>query len=220
LPASFVPPLENGDRLSRAEFERRYEHMPEVKRAELLEGVVYMPSPVRIKRHAQPHVDLVTFLGVYRVKTPGVLAGDNATLRLDLDSEPQPDACLLIDPARGGQARIDQDDYIVGAPELVAEITSSSVSYDLGVKLNVYRRNAVREYLAWRVLDREVDWFVLRAAAYERLAPQDGIYRSECFPGLWLDPAALVAGDLARVHAVLQDGLKGTEHQQFVARLS
>jgi Uma2 family endonuclease len=214
-----TPSMDNGDRLSRAEFERRYDALPNVKRAELLEGVVYMPSPVRMNRHARPHFELITWLGTYQVATPGVAGGDNGSIRLDLDNEPQPDAFLLVEPAKGGQARIDDEDYVVGAPELVAEITSSNVSYDLGVKLNVYRRNAVREYVVWRVLDREVDWFVLRAETYERLSLQDGVYRSECFPGLWLDPAALVSGDLARVHAVLQEGLKSAEHQLFVVRL-
>ena len=126
-----IPPLEAGDRLSRAEFERRYEAMPELKKAELIEGVVYMPSPVRLRRHGRPHFDLITWLGTYKAATPGVIGADNASARLDLDNEPQPDAVLFIDPAKGGQARISPDDYVEGAPELVAEVASSSVSYDL-----------------------------------------------------------------------------------------
>src|SRR5438034_6357013 len=117
-----IPPLEPGDRLSRSEFERRYEAMPQLKKAELIEGVVYMPSPVRFRRHSRPHAVLVTWLGFYMAHTPGVEAGDNSTARLDLDNEPQPDALLLIDPACGGQARISEDDYIQSAPELVGEI--------------------------------------------------------------------------------------------------
>jgi len=127
---------------------------------------------------------------------------------VDLDNEPQPDAYLMIEPERGGQARISEDDYVEGAPELVAEIASSSVSYDLGKKLNSYRRNGVREYIVWRVLDREVDWFVLHEGRYEPLPPAaDGLLRSTVFPGLWLDPAALIRGDLATVLAVVQQGL-------------
>ena len=111
-----IPPLENGDRLTRAEFERRYDAMPALKKAELIEGEVYMPSPVRYGRHSQPHSRLGTWLGIYELDTPGVEAGDNGTIRLDLDNEPQPDAFLIIRPERGGQARISEDDYIEGAP--------------------------------------------------------------------------------------------------------
>lgn len=215
-----VPPLENGDVLTRAEFERRYEAMPHLKKAELIEGVVYVPSPVRHRAHSHPHIHIANWLGHYEAGTPGVEAGDNGTVRLDLDNEPQPDALLFIDPACGGQARIDADDYIEGAPELVAEVASSSVSYDLHAKLRVYRRNGVREYIVWRVLDEEIDWFVLRAGQYERMAVDtEGLLRSEVFPGLWLDSAALLRGDLATVLAVVQRGLASPEHTTFVARL-
>jgi len=215
-----VPPLENGDRLTRAEFERRYDAMPHLKKAELIEGVVHMPSPVRWNRHATPHAELITWMGTYQAATPGVQAGDNGTVRLDLDNEPQPDVLLIIDPLAGGQVQIDDDDYISGAPELVAEIASSSVSIDLGSKLRVYRRNAVREYIVWRVLDNAVDWFVLRNAQYEPLPlGPDGILRSEVFPGLWLDAAALTRSDLATVLQVLQRGLGSPEHAAFVAQL-
>jgi hypothetical protein len=215
-----MPPLENGDRLSRDEFERRYNAMPGLKKAELIEGVVHMPSPVRAEQHGEQHNDLGTWLGVYRVHTRGVRVADNATVRLDLDNEPQPDLAAYLDPKLGGQVVIGPDGYIEGAPELVAEVTASTVSIDLGPKLHVYRRNAVREYLVWRVLDRAIDWFVLRQTQYDRLAPDAaGVLRSEVFPGLWLDPTALVSGDLPRVHQVLQQGLASPEHAQFVAQL-
>ena len=215
-----VPALENGDRLTRAEFERRYEAMPQMKKAELIEGVVYVPSPVRHRQHGSPHANLITWLGLYTANTPGVEVGDNSSVRLDLDNEPQPDALLFIDPACGGQVRISDDGIIEGAPELVAEVASSSVSYDLHAKLHVYRRNGVREYIVWRVLEQAVDWFVLRDGQYERM-PQDaqGLVRSEVFPGLWLDPAALLRGDLATVLAMVQQGLASPEHHAFVARL-
>ena len=214
------PRLENGDRLTRDEFERRYEAMPEVKKAELVEGVVHMPSPVNHRKHSGPHTDVIGWLAVYRASTPGVDTGDNATVRLDLDNEPQPDALLLIDHDRGGQAKIGDDGYVGGAPELIAEVSGSSASYDLHDKLNAYRRNGVREYVVWRVLDEEVDWFVLREGNYVRLTPDEsGVYRSEVFPGLWLDPAALVRRDLARVLQQLQEGLASQEHAEFVARL-
>lgn len=220
VPHDVVLPLENGDRLTRDEFERRYEAMPHLKKAELIEGVVYMPSPVRVSYHGEPHAHLIIWLGQYLVGTPGVRVADNGTVRLDLDNEPQPDVLVFIDPARGGQARIDADDYIEGAPELVAEVAASSASYDLHAKMHVYRRNGVREYIVWRVLEREIDWFVLRAGQYERLPlDAEGLYRSEVFPGLWLDPAALLRGDLTTVLAVVQRGLASPEHAAFATRL-
>jgi Uma2 family endonuclease len=217
---SQIPPLEPGDRLTRPEFERRYTAMPQLPKAELIEGIVHMPSPARFRRHGRPQAYLVGWLIQYESGTPGVETGDNSTTRLDMDNEPQPDAVLLIDPTRGGQSRISADDYIENAPELVAEVSSNSVSVDLHTKFHVYRRNGVREYLVWRVLDQAVDWFVLRAGQYERLVPDaQGVLRSEVFPGLWLDTAALVRGDLAKVLATVQRGLASPEHGAFVARL-
>ena len=215
-----IPPLENGDSLTRAEFERRYEAMPNLKKAELIEGEVYMPSPVRQARHSHPHTRLVTWLGNYETDTPGVEAGDNGSIRLDLDNEPQPDAFLFIRTERGGQVRLSDDDYVEGAPELVAEIAASSASIDLGKKFHVYRRNGVREYIVWRVLDRQVDWYVNRDGRFEPVhPPADGILRSEVFPGLWLDAAALAGHDRKAVQAALQRGLDSPEHAEFVARL-
>ena len=179
-----------------------------------------MPPPVRVTRHGSPHADLVGWLVWYRAATPGVRAADNATLRLDLDNDPQPDAVLLIEPSCGGQASISADDYVEGAPELVAEVAASSASIDLNSKLRVYRRNAALEYLVWRVLDEDFDWFVLRQGRYEPLARgADGVYRSETFPGLWLDAAAMARMDIATVLAVLQQGLASPEHTAFVASL-
>jgi Uma2 family endonuclease len=175
-----ILPLENGDCLSRAEFERRYDAMPHLKKAELVEGVVYAPSPVRHRLHGEPHSYMTGWLVLYKAHTPGVQVSDNSTVRLDLDNEFQPDALLLIAPERGGQTRLSEEGYIDGAPELVVEVASSSASYDLHAKLQVYRRNGVREYVVWRMLDQEIDWFVLREGQYERLQPApDGCLRSE-----------------------------------------
>ena len=215
-----VPLLEPGDRLTRAEFERRYEAMPELRKAELIEGVVYMPSPVRYRRHGRPHARLIGWLIQYECGTPGVETADNSTAQLDLDNDAQPDALLLIEPERGGQAKISDSDYVEHAPELVAEIASSSVSFDLNTKLHVYRRNEVREYLVWRVLDGEIDWFVLRGGEYERISPDaDGLLKSDIFPGLWLDADALIRGDLPAVLAAVQRGTNSPEHAAFVRRL-
>jgi Uma2 family endonuclease len=213
-------PLENGDRLTRQEFERRYEAMPWLKKAELIEGVVYVEPSVRYS-HGRAHAQIVGWLGSYCAATPGVDLGDNATIRLDVDNEPQPDALLRIEPEAGGGSRIGEDDYIEGPPELVFEIAASSASYDVHDKLNIYRRNQVQEYAVWRVYDQRVDWWELHEGEYLPLEPdQEGVVRSNVFPGLWLAIAALLEGKLAAVLATLQKGLESDEHAAFVARLA
>jgi Uma2 family endonuclease len=217
---SYCPPLEAGDHLSRHEFERRYAAMPDLKKAELIEGIVYMPAALRYRRHGKPHGDLMTWLGMYAALTPGVEAADNPTIRLDLDNEPQPDALLRIDDACGGQSRISEDDYVEGAPELIVEIASSSAAYDLYEKKQVYRRNGVQEYIVWQVADRQISWFRLEAGQYITVDPDDqGMIRSRIFPGLDLQVTALLSGNLAEVLAEVQRGLSTDAHQQFVDRL-
>ena len=212
--------LENGDRLTRREFERRYATRPDIKKAELIEGVVYMSAAVRITSHGEPHSAVIAWLVTYCASTPGVRAADNTTVRLDLDNEPQPDVLLRIEPQAGGQSRVDDDDYLEGAPELVVEIAASSVSYDLHDKLRVYRRNGVREYVVWRVHDRQIDWFVLADDEYRRLEPDAaGVLHSTVFPGLRLAVEALLAGDIAAVLAELRRGVDTDDHAAFVKRL-
>lgn len=215
-PTLTIPPLENGDKLTRVEFERRYSAMPLMKKAELIEGVVYMASPLRITNHGEPHADIIGWLSFYKAFTPNLQLGDNCTVRLDLDNEPQPDALLRIEV--GGQSTISQDGYVEGAPELIVEIAASTVSLDLHQKLKVYRRNQVQEYLVWRVEDGEFDWFRLQQEEYIKLEPlENGIIRSQVFPGLWLDTAALLAGNLARVLTVVQQGLASQERNHSSA---
>lgn len=217
IPPLSVPPLENGDRLTRSEFERRYYTMHQVK-AELIEGTVYMSSPLRAKNHGEPHAYIMGWLAVYKAATPGVQVLDNATVRLDADNEPQPDALLRIEQ---GQSRISEDDYVEGAPELIVEIAASSASLDLHEKLKVYRRNQVQEYLVWQVYESHFNWFRLREGEYIQLEPNaEGIICSQVFPGLWLDKTALLAGNLARVLEVLQQGLSIPEHHNFIQNLS
>ncbi len=212
-------PLENGDRLARCEFERRYLAMPEIRKAELIEGVVHMPSPVRAVAHAKPHIAVSTWLGTFEAATPGVGALDNATVRLDLDNEPQPDALLRIEV--GGQSRLSPDDYVEGAPELIVEIAASSAAYDLHDKLHAYRRNGVLEYMIWRTCDKALDYFVLTDDEYRPLVPDaSGVLHSPTFPGLRLAVDALLAGELAKVLATLREGLESPEHTAFVDRLN
>jgi Uma2 family endonuclease len=213
-----VPVLRTGDRLTRDEFERRYEAMVNVKKAELLEGVVYMPSPVH-PTHGAPHSFLGGWLSAYTLATRGVSWWTDTTFRVDLDNEVQPDLMLRVDGA-SGRSPFDADGYITGAPELVIEVAVSSVSYDLHQKLHVYRRAGVQEYVVMRVDDAEVDWFELRRGAYERLPlAVPGQLRSVVFPGLWLDVAALLRGDAPAMHTMLNTGLATEDHAAFVARL-
>lgn len=211
------PLLEQGDRLTRDEFERRYERMRRVKKAELVEGTVFMPSPVRVKKHAVPHGHLSTWLGIYASETRGVVCCDNATVRIDLDNEPQPDLALI--KTQGGQTRFSDDDYIEGAPELVVEIVGSSSAYDLHQKKGAYRRNGVREYLAWITGENRIIWWELREGEYQEIKPDPrGVLRSNVFPGLWLDTAALLKGDMKTVLATLRLGVESPEHAAFIAR--
>ena len=204
-----IPLLESGDRLTRYEFERRYTAMPDKKKAELIEGIVYMASPLRIRSHGEPHANLIGWLWSYKIANPGLILGDNSTVRLDLDNEPQPDVVLFIDEKFGGRARISEDDYIEGTPELVAEVAASSASNDLHDKKNAYRRNGVLEYIVWQVFENKLDWFYLQDGEYVSLEPDtEGVIKSKIFPGLWLAASALLTGDMNQVIQVLQQGLK------------
>lgn len=218
---SRIPPLENGDRLTRYEFERRYTAMPHIKKAELIEGVVYVASPLRFESHAEPHGLLIIWLGTYKVATSGVKLGIEPTVRLDQDNEPQPDGVLLIDERVGGQSRLDADDYIEGAPELVAEVAASSAAIDLNDKKTAYRRNGVREYIVWQIFENKLDWFCLDRGEYAPLVTNSaGVIKSKVFPGLWLSVEDLLAGNMSQVLSVLQSGLNSPEHQTFVQSLS
>jgi Uma2 family endonuclease len=216
-----IPFLENGDRLSRHEFERRYNARSHFKKTERIEGVVYVAAALRFKSHAEPHGNLIGWLWNYRIATQGVELGDNPTIRLDIDNDPQPDAVLLIEENSGGQSHLSDDDYIEGAPELIVEIAASSASIDLHDKKQVYQRNGVKEYIVWQVFEKKIDWFILKNDEYFSL-PIDtqGVIRSEIFPGLWLAVTDLLLGDMSQVLAVLQDGLKSQQHAEFLQKLS
>ena len=221
LPASTIPPLTNGDKLTRYEFERRYNAVSKPKKAELIEGIVYiMPAALRFRSHGQPHGRITGWLFSYEAMTSGVALGVEPTVRLDLDNEPQPDAVLIIIPEAGGQTRISEDDYIEGAPELVVEIAASSVAIDLHGKKQAYRRNGVREYIVWQVLDQKLSWFSLEQDEYLELLPnEEGILKSLVFPGLWLAVNELLTGNMQVVLNVLQAGLQSVEHADFIERL-
>ncbi|MGF1496609.1 MAG: Uma2 family endonuclease [Elainellaceae cyanobacterium] len=216
-----VPLLESGDRLTRPEFERRYTAATHIKKAELIEGIVYVASPARHPQHGKPHSRVTTWLGVYQALTPGVDLSVEPTVRLDLDNEPQPDAVLFIEPDAGGQTRLSSDGYIEGSPELIVEIAASSASIDRGSKKQAYRRNGVLEYVVWQSYENQIEWFVLSEGDYQLLAPDsDSIIRSRVFPGLWLAVEALLSNQMAQVLEVVQRGVRSPEHRAFVERLN
>ena len=212
-----IPPLYNGDRLTQPEFHRRYEAMPEDVKAELIGGVVYMSSPLR-RPHGTHHPELSMVLTVYKAFTPGVEVGDNLTALLGGAREPQPDLILRILTECGGQSHYDAEDYLVGAPEFVAEIAHSSESIDLGPKRLDYQRAGVQEYLVVSVRERVLHWFYFPSR--RKLRPDKaGVFRSRVFPGLWLDGPALFARDSKKLMAAVQQGVATPEHAAFVAKL-
>ena len=216
-----VPPLKHGERLTREEFERRYEAMPYLKKAELIEGIVYMPSPVRIDLHGRPHAQIMAWLGAYWIATPGVDLADNSTVYLDSNNEHQPDALLRIEPAQGGRSRIINKGYVEGAPELIVEVAGTSADYDLQDKLEVYQRCSVQEYIVWQTQEGRLDWFQLVNGKYVAFTPNaEGVIESQIFPGLRLAVPALLAGDRVKVSSELQIGLQTTAHAAFVERLA
>lgn len=216
-----LPPLENGARLSRPEFHRRYENSPHIRRAELVEGIVYiMSSPVSIK-HGSAHATLITFLGTYVIHTPGVEVTDNTTLLLDNDNEPQPDIMLrVLKSAKGARSR-QSGKYVAGAPELVAEVAVSSASLDLRDKFRAYQRNGVQEYLVWRAQENQIDWWQLADGEYQPLPADDGgVIESRVFPGLRLAIPSLLGGAQAEAYAELQRGIAGEAHRAFAGTLA
>lgn len=216
-----IPVLHPGDRLTRDEFERRYAAMPDLKKAELIEGVVYMASEVRYEQHGLPEQNMTAWLAFYRAETPGIEGATNCSVRLDLDNMPQPDLLLRLPEAAGGRSRVSMDGYLEGPPELVVEVAASSCSYDLHQKLGAYRRNGVQEYVVYRVEDREVDWFVLERGEFVRQrAGAAGELCGRLFPGLWLDTEPLLRGDLRALRATVERGCCGPEHAAFAARVA
>jgi Uma2 family endonuclease len=213
-----IPPLMMGDNLARAEFLRRWEAMPQLKKAELIGGIVYMPSPTSWE-HGRADNIIGTWLGVFSTSSPGLESGTNATW-LMLEDSPQPDQFLRILPEFGGKSG-EQKGYPLGAPEFVAEVCVSSMSYDLHQKLQLYQKAGVDEYLAVVTYDQEIRWHRLVKGAYRLVPhPADGVWRSRNFPGLWLNETALFEGDMRRVLSTLAKGKRSPEHKAFVAQLA
>ena len=216
----FVPPLENGDRLTREEFHRRYEAMPEKVKAELIKGVVYFRIKTTATR-AEANAAMVGLIGLYSSNTLGTSFVLHVSLMIDKKSEAQPDAVLRIKENYGGKSWINDRDYLEGAPELVVEIASSSASYDLHDKLEMYEQKGVQEYIVWRVLDKQIDWFGLEKEKYKKFVRnKQGIIESKVFPGLRLNVKAMLKDDLQKVLSDLQKGLESKKYKDFVGQLS
>lgn len=212
--------LHTGDRMTREEFHRAYEQTPDGFKAELIGGIVFVASPLG-RPHGTSHLALGSVIAAYQGATAGTEAGDNTTLLLGEDAEPQPDLCLRILPEYGGQSRTTPDDYLEGPPEWVGEVAHSSRAIDLHAKRDDYAAYGVQEYVVVSLLDRRLHHFDLRGGAARELPPDaDGVVRSFAFPGLWIDAAALLAKDYARLMATLQAGLATPEHAAFAAKLA
>ena len=217
---SLLLPLRNGEHLSSVEFERRWEFTPGLRRAELIEGIVFMAPPVS-DPHSQSHSRLFRWLDRYAEATPGICSRIDVSLRLDNRNEYQPDCLLRIEAAGLGRSHVSADGYLEGAPELVAEVAVTSADYDAHEKRDVYERMGVQEYLLWQVMDGRFEWWTIEDGTYQPLKSRaDGISCSQVLPGLWLDLRALLSGDERRVGDVLRRGLKSAEHTAFARKLA
>lgn len=219
LAATSLPPaLREGDRLTAKEFLRRWDAMPDLKRAELIGGIVFMSSPVS-KPHGKSHLSLGAWLWLYADLTPGCEALAESTWVMGPDNVPQPDVSLRIMPEYGGQSQ-DAGEYASGAPELIMEVSGSSSSRDLGVKLELYQRSGVKEYLTILLKPNRLIWRQLVRGRYREIEPRaDGLLCSRVFPGLWLDPEA-VSNPKKSLRTALEQGINSPEHAAFVRKLA
>jgi Uma2 family endonuclease len=216
-PRTIASPLVNGERMTQPEFHRRYEMCGPDEKWELVGGIVYMASPLRLT-HSHYDEEIGFALGLYRRATPGVEALHNATTILGVHSEPQPDLGLRIVPEYGGQSRTNDEDYVEGPPELLVEVAYSTRTLDMHAKRADYQRAGAIEYLVLCVEEQEVHWFHFPSGRSIR-PDRQGISRSRAFPGLWLDTVAVLRLDSERVREVLEQGLASRGHATFVRRL-
>jgi Uma2 family endonuclease len=210
-----VGKLHNGKKLSQEEFHSIYEKMPADFRAELIDGTVFIREPLGIP-HASNHADLTTLLGIYKLKTPGLQLCDSASVFLSSNDEVQPDLLLRILPKYGGSSKDTYTGYIAGAPELVIEVAHSSRAIDLFKKRKRYEKFGVQEYMVFCLAPAEIFWFEKDSPNYKSIQKENGVYKSKIFPGLWIDEAAMIRTDSDKWMAVLEEGLRSKEHEQFV----
>jgi Uma2 family endonuclease len=209
--------LESGDVMDQPTFHEIYSHMPENFRAELIDGVVYVASPLK-RPHSRSSFLLISVLGQYEAQTPGVSGEECVTVILSDHAEVQPDILLRIEETFGGESYFTEDEFLTGAPELVIEVSQSSRSIDLNHKRKLYRENGIIEYLVIDLQKDTIRWFDLQLNQELQTEP-DGIYRIRTFPGLWIDSSAVFDQNLARLITTLNLGLSSQEHAEFVSRL-
>ncbi len=217
-PKAQPPTLHNGDHLTQAEFHRRYEAYPKDVKFELIGGIVYMASPLK-RKHGTHHFKLSLVLSLYEAATPGIEGADNMTAILGEESEPQPDLMLRLLTECGGQSKYNEEDYLVGAPELVAEVAHSSKAIDMGRKRQDYLEAGVQEYIVLCIEEQELHWFHFPSRKKLK-ADRKGVWKSRVFPGLWIHGPALLARDSARLMATVQQGLATPDHAKFARQLA
>ncbi len=216
----YEPPLrlENGDRLSKAEFLKRWNEQPSLNHAELLEGIVHLnAAAIRCRDHGEPQYVMMRLLGTYCDVTPHIKVMGPSSIDLDDENFPEPDVVMYSTHPRLAQTKVDHEGYLVGPPELIVEIAASTASVDLHVKKDVYERAGVKEYLVWRTIEAGLDWFVLENGLYVRnkVDPADGFMKSRVFPGLWIKEAVLLKMDVKQILASMQEGITSAAHQEF-----
>lgn len=211
-----LPLLYDGLRLDRVTFHRLYEASPELKRVQLIEGIVHMPSPMRFVQHANPQTCINGWLFCYVTQTPGVNTGGSATLKIDDENEFEPDGMLFYD---NGQLIIADDGYLEGVPELAVEVTASTFTIDSKEKFRVYEKHGVKEYLLWNTEAGTITWYARHKDKFVPMkSNRAGILKSKIFPGLWLEVAAMREGDMTQVMKTLYEGLASAPHRQYVKR--
>jgi len=220
LEGPFVAPFEDGDVMDQPTFHKLYEAAPQHFRAELIGGVVHLPSPVGM-RHGKPHSILGAWLAFYSAESIGTESFIDITAIIGGDSEPQPDVSLIISPEAGGQTKVSEDDYLTGSPELAVEISHTTTLVDLHAKKQMYEKYGVREYIVVETKRRAIHWFIRRDSKFVAIKPgADGLFKSRVFPGLWLEPGAVFEQSAKKLLSVLEAGLATPEHAKFTAKLS
>ncbi|MBI2761360.1 MAG: Uma2 family endonuclease [Chloroflexi bacterium] len=194
-----LPMLESGDRLTQTDFHRRYEARPDIHKAELIAGVVYIGGRVPAA-HGTAHAHLGGWFGVYAAGHRDVEVSIRPSLIISDDSEVQPDVVMFRTIGARTRMRHTPDGYLEGTPDLIAEIAMSDAAYDFYDKKEVYRAAGVPEYIVWDSYNNRLRWFRLRIGAFEVVTPSSGGFvESAIFPGLRLNVPALLADDMAAV---------------------
>lgn len=215
----FIPPLENGDLLHSCEFLRRYDRMPELKKAELVNGQVFMGHHVLASLHGAPHGMVSMLLGYFSAYTPGTTSYSRPTLVVDEGNVFQPDCVLCIN--NSGRTWANEDDLLCGAPELVFEVSVGSTSLDVLAKKQVCERLGVLDYVVWCTLDARLHWFHREGERFVETKPNTaGLLCSRSLPGLQTPVADLLALNGLKVMTCLEEGLATPAHAEFVRSLA